>query len=249
MNGNALTDLVYMLTHSVPWHIIPIKLKEAHLPEQTASLFDNGTLPQSDDYYRAKDVEEMNGHFLMFNYMLDTLDEELTPELIKHLHYELKTGVFEDRANGYAIGDYKKRPNMVGMYRTTLPQDVETEMNQLLKWYREQNKNMETLAEFHARYEAIHPFQDGNGRTGRMIMFRESLKNPDILPFIVLDENRSQYIDGLKQYREEQKVRKLVSLMQKEAEEYYQQCKYFMDNAFCTKDALKCLEYRDCEVL
>ena len=124
-------------------------------PEQTASLFDNGTLPQSDDYYRAKDVEEMNGHFLMFNYMLDTLDEELTPELIKHLHYELKTGVFEDRANGYAIGDYKKRPNMVGMYRTTLPQDVETEMNQLLKWYREQNKNMETLAEFHARYEAI----------------------------------------------------------------------------------------------
>lgn len=75
---------------------------------------------------------------------------------------------------------------MVGMYRTTLPQDVETEMNQLLKWYREQNKNMETLAEFHARYEAIHPFQDGNGRTGRMIMFRESLKNPDILPFIVL---------------------------------------------------------------
>ena len=130
-------------------------------PEQTASLFDNGTLPQSDDYYRAKDVEEMNGHFLMFNYMLDTLDEELTPELIKHLHYELKSGVFEDRANGYAIGDYKKRPNMVGMYRTTLPQDVETEMNQLLKWYREQNKNMETLAEFHARYEAIHPFQDG----------------------------------------------------------------------------------------
>ena len=181
-------------------------------PEQTASLFDNGTLPQSDDYYRAKDVEEMNGHFLMFNYMLDTLDEELTPELIKHLHYELKTGVFEDRANGYAIGDYKKRPNMVGMYRTTLPQDVD----------------METLAEFHARYEAIHPFQDGNGRTGRMIMFRESLKNPDILPFIVLDENRSQYIDGLKQYREEQKVRKLVSLMQKEVEEYYQQCKYFM---------------------
>ena len=164
-------------------------------PEQTASLFDNGTLPQSDDYYRAKDIEEMNGHFLMFNYMLDTLDEELTPEL---------------------------------MYRTTLPQDVEMEMNQLLKWYREQNKNMRTLAEFHARYEAIHPFQDGNGRTGRMIMFRESLKNPDILTFIVLDENRSQYIDGLKQYREEQKVRKLVSLMQKEVEEYYQQCKYFM---------------------
>lgn len=78
--------------------------------EQTASLFDNGTLPQSDDYYRAKDVEEMNGHFLMFNKMLDTFDEMLTPELIKQCHYELKSGVFEDRANGYAIGNYKKRP-------------------------------------------------------------------------------------------------------------------------------------------
>ena len=75
-------------------------------PEQTASLFDNGTLPVNDDYYRAKDVEEMNGHFLMFNHMLDTLEEELTENLIKRMHYELKSGVFEDRANGYAIGDY-----------------------------------------------------------------------------------------------------------------------------------------------
>ena len=136
--------------------------------------------------------------FLCLITCLIHLDEELTPELIKHLHYELKSGVFEDRANGYAIGEYKKRPNMVGMYRTTLPQDVEKEMDQLLEWYRSQDKNLKTLAEFHARYESIHPFQDGNGRTGRMIMFRESLKNSDILPFIVLDENRSQYIDGLK---------------------------------------------------
>lgn len=77
--------------------------------EQTASLFDNGTLPKSDDYYRAKDVEEMNGHFLMFNRMLDTLEELLSQEMIKAFHYELKSGVFEDRANGYAIGDYKKK--------------------------------------------------------------------------------------------------------------------------------------------
>lgn len=75
--------------------------------EQTASLFDSGILPKTDDFYRAKDVEEMNGHFLMFNKMLDTLEESLTQELIKAFHYELKSGVFEDRANGYAIGDYK----------------------------------------------------------------------------------------------------------------------------------------------
>ena len=145
-------------------------------PEQTASLFDNGTLPVNDDYYRAKDVEEMNGHFLMFNYMLDTLEEKLTENLIKQMHYELKSGVFEDRANGYAIGDYKTRPNMIGMYKTALPKDVEAEMKQLLEWYHKQEKSMKVLAEFHARYESIHPFQDGNGRTGRMILFRESLK-------------------------------------------------------------------------
>ena len=197
-------------------------------PEQTASLFDNGTLPKSDDYYRAKDVEEMNGHFLMFNYMLDTFDEELSQELIKKLHYELKSGVFEDRANGYAIGDYKKRPNMVGMYRTVLPADVESEMEKLLKWYNEQDKNIETLARFHARYESIHPFQDGNGRMGRMLIFRERLKYPDVDPFIILNKNRNDYIEGLKEFREENKVDKLVVLMEKEATEYFNQCKYFM---------------------
>ena len=102
-------------------------------PEQTASLFDNGTLPVNDDYYRAKDVEEMNGHFLMFNKMLDTLDLELTEELIKAFHYELKSGIFEDRANGYAIGDYKKRPNMIGIYETVLPSQVCSEPAEIVR--------------------------------------------------------------------------------------------------------------------
>lgn len=142
--------------------------------EQTASLFDNGTLPKSDDYYRAKDVEEMNGHFLMFNKMLDTLDGSLSQELIKQFHYELKSGVFEDRANGYAIGDYKQRPNMIGMYETVRPENVTQEMNLLMNWYNTQKVDISVLAEFHARYESIHPFQDGNGRTGRLI-FLESV--------------------------------------------------------------------------
>ena len=197
-------------------------------PEQTASLFDNGILPVNDDYYRAKDVEEMNGHFLMFNYMLDTLTEELSQNMIKHMHYELKSGVFEDRANGYAIGDYKKRPNMIGMYKTTAPKDVETEMEKLLQWYHKQEKTIDTLAEFHAKYEPIHPFQDGNGRTGRMILFRESLKNESIRPYIILDENRSDYIEGLKEYRESKSVRQLIRFMEKEADSYYQNCQYFI---------------------
>ena len=101
--------------------------------DQTISLFNYGILPKSDDYYRAKDTEEMNGHFLMFNYMLDSLDFDLNEDIIKKLHYELKSGVFEDRLNGYTIGDYKKRPNMVGMNKTALPSKVNDEMKSLLE--------------------------------------------------------------------------------------------------------------------
>lgn len=195
--------------------------------EQTASLFDNGTLPKSDDYYRAKDVEEMNGHFLMFNKMLDTLDESLTQELIKKFHYELKSGVFEDRANGYAIGDYKQRPNMIGMYQTVRPENVNQEMGFLMNWYSSQEVNLSVLAEFHARYESIHPFQDGNGRTGRLILFRECLKN-GVVPVVIEDINRSEYLEALKKYREEKKLDKLITLLEKEQQFYLEKCKYFM---------------------
>lgn len=195
--------------------------------EQTASLFDNGTLPKSDDYYRAKDVEEMNGHFLMFNKMLDTLNELLSQELIKQFHYELKSGVFEDRANGYAIGDYKQRPNMIGMYQTVRPENVAQEMSLLMDWYNNQGVNISVLAEFHARYESIHPFQDGNGRTGRLILFRECLKN-GIMPVVIEDANRDEYLEALKEYREKEKLDKLVSLFVKEQQFYLEKCKYFM---------------------
>lgn len=195
--------------------------------EQTASLFDNGTLPKSDDYYRAKDVEEMNGHFLMFQKMLDTLDELLSQDLIKQFHYELKAGVFEDRANGYAIGAYKERPNMIGMYQTVRPENVEREMEALMDWYKGQKGTILVLAEFHARYECIHPFQDGNGRTGRMILFRECLKN-GIVPVVIEDANRNAYLEALKAYREENRLEQLVSLFEKEQQFYMEKCKYFM---------------------
>lgn len=194
--------------------------------EQTASLFDHGTLPKSDDYYRAKDVEEMNGHFLMFNKMLDTLEEPLTQELIKQFHYELKSGVFEDRANGYAIGDYKRRPNMIGMYPTARPEDVAQEMYDLMDWYGSQQISISVLAEFHARYERIHPFQDGNGRTGRLILFRECLKNR-IVPIVIEDANRDEYLEALKEYREKRSLEKLVDLFKREQQFYLEQCKYF----------------------
>lgn len=195
--------------------------------EQTASLFDNGVLPRSDDYYRVKDVEEMNGHFLMFNKMLDTLEEVLTQDLIKEFHYELKSGVFEDRANGYAIGAYKKRPNMIGIYQTVRPENVENEMSSLMTWYLKQNIDISILAEFHARYESIHPFQDGNGRTGRLIIFRECLKN-GIVPVVIEDSNRNEYLEALKEYREERKLWRMIEIFKKEQEFYFEKCKYFM---------------------
>lgn len=195
--------------------------------EQTASLFDNGILPKSDDYYRAKDVEEMNGHFLMFNKMLDTLDEPLSQELIKQFHYELKSGVFEDRANGYAIGNYKQRPNMIGMYQTVRPENVDQEMYLLMDWYGNHDVDVSVLAEFHARYESIHPFQDGNGRTGRLIIFRECLKNR-MVPVVIQDANRDEYLESLKEYREKKSVNQLISLFEKEQQFYLEKCKYFM---------------------
>lgn len=195
--------------------------------EQTASLFDSGILPKNDDFYRAKDVEEMNGHFLMFNRMLDTLEEPLTQELIKAFHYEFKSGVFEDRANGYAIGDYKKRPNMIGMYTTAKPDAVADEMEKLLAWYHTQKVDLSVLAEFHGRYESIHPFQDGNGRTGRLILFRECLRN-GIIPFVIEDANRHEYVEALKAYREND-CEKLVALFRKEQEFYCNKCSYFFE--------------------
>ena len=129
----------------------------------------------------------MNGHFLMFNKMLDILEEPLIQKLIKAFHFELKSGVFEDRANGYAIGDYKKRPNMIGTLVTVLPHFIEAEMAKLLDWYNDQTITLNILAEFYARYERIHPFQDGNGRTGRLLYLKRNNN------FIIINVNTSYH--------------------------------------------------------
>ena len=124
--------------------------------KQTASLFDTGTLTSEDALIRAKDVEEMTGHFLMFNEMLKTYAEPLSNELIKRYHYKLKSGVFEDIANGYPIGEYKNRRNIVSDITTALPEDVHARMTTLLDEYNAADKHdLHGLAKFHADYEAI----------------------------------------------------------------------------------------------
>lgn len=204
------------------------KIEGSTLTEnQTASLFDTGMLPVSDSAYRAKDIEEMNGHFLMFNHMLKTLDEDLSEDLIKKFHYELKSGVFEDKANGYNIGEYKARPNIAGTMQTSLPADVHRDMKELLKWYENADKNLDTLALLHTRYEKIHPFQDGNGRTGRLILYREALKH-DIIPPIIHDENRVEYTEGIKEYTEKGVSERMYRLLEREQVEYEKTIIFFL---------------------
>ena len=171
--------------------------------DETASIYDTGTiLTNSDKVIVLKDATETKNHFTLFNYMLDTLDENLSEEMIKKFHFILKDGTLtEEEKKWFNVGEYKNKKNFVGTITTSLPKDVSKDMKELLKWYEHiKEKKIEDIIEFHVRFERIHPFQDGNGRVGRMIMFRECLIN-DIIPFYIEDRNKEFYIRGLKEYQ------------------------------------------------
>ena len=188
--------------------------------EHTASLFDTGSI-YMEGVFRGKDVEEASGHFAMFNEMLNSLEKPLSETVIKEFHRYLKQGVFEDIANGYAIGEYKKRKNYVGNIETAAPEEVADKIKALLNWYHSLDRvTIDDLAKFHLEYERIHPFQDGNGRTGRMILFRECLKN-DICPFLVRDENKAEYVNALSLCD----INKLSNYFKKEQQWYYDKIK------------------------
>lgn len=193
--------------------------------KQTASLFDTGSFyPDSEnDIFRAKDVEEMNGHFKMFNYMLKHLGEPLTEELIKGMHRALKEGVFEDQANGYAIGDWKKRRNMVGTITTAFPEEVPEKINNLVTSYvKKRNVSIIDIAKFHAEFEKIHPFQDGNGRVGRMILLKQCL-DANIIPVIIRDDNKLEYYRCLDKAQNKHDFSSLIDYFEKEQ-------RYYVDN-------------------
>lgn len=192
---------------------------------QTSSLFDTGTLKSDGTYIRSKDVEEATGHFIMFNKMLSTYKESLSEDLIKQYHLQLKSGVFEDMANGYPAGAYKTRANIVSNIKTTPPSEVEEEIKKLLDDYNNIDMaTFEDIVKFHAEYEKIHPFQDGNGRTGRIIMFKECLKN-NIMPFIIEDVNKQEYYDCLNIAQTENNYKSLIEFLKYEQKEYYNNIK------------------------
>lgn len=196
--------------------------------EQTALLFDTGTVISTNDFvFRAKDIEEAQGHFKMFNQMLKGIDAPITAEFMKSLHYQLKSGVFEDYANGYPVGEFKKYANIVGDIITSAPSDVSTHIDSLLKWYASADRTLQTLAEFHARFEKIHPFQDGNGRTGRMLLLKQCF-DFEIIPIIIYDTDKIRYKTALNNAQKTGDTKSLISVFVDSQKHFYEEVRAFV---------------------
>lgn len=201
-------------------------------PDETASIYDTGTIITSKDKVIVlKDAIEIKNHFTLFKYMLDTIEDKLTEEMIKKYHFILKEGTLTDNEKEwFNVGEYKQKKNFIGNITTSLPSNVPKDMNQLLNWYNNiDKKTIEDIIEFHVRFEKIHPFQDGNGRVGRMIMFRECLYN-DIIPFFIEDRNKGYYIRGLKEYQINNEKGYLIDTCLNSQDNYEKIAIYFLED-------------------
>ncbi len=170
--------------------------------EQTRYIYETNTLftDNSDGTASVDDILETVNHFACFDFMLDIAREELSETHIKKFHEILKSHTSDSRKSYSHVGEYKTRANMVGGVETCLPKKVPSEMCKLLEQYNENSKiDLEAIVEFHFKFERIHPFQDGNGRVGRLIMFKECLKN-HVVPFIIEDRHKFFYYRGLSEY-------------------------------------------------
>ena len=171
--------------------------------DQTRYIYETNTIGIVDEAVRVDDIIETTNHFRCIDFIIDKANANLSETLIKQLHYLLKSGTSDSRKDWFAVGEYKKLPNEVGGMDTTMPEDVAEEIKSLLTWYNSlENVTLEDIIEFHVRFEKIHPFQDGNGRVGRLIMFKECLKN-NIVPFIIDENHKLFYYRGLKEWTRE----------------------------------------------
>ena len=171
--------------------------------EQTRYIYETNTLILEDGKTQTKvdDIIETANHFKLVDYMLEIADKTITSKMIKEFHKILKTGTSDERKSWFKVGEYKALANEVGGYETSNPENVEKDMEDLLKWYNSlENVTFDDIIKFHSDFEEIHPFQDGNGRVGRIIMFKECLRN-NIVPFIILDEDKLFYYRGLREYQ------------------------------------------------
>ena len=171
--------------------------------EQTRYIFETNTIGIEKEVLNVDDVIETANHFRCIDRIIDHAKAPLTETFIKELHLILKTGTSDSRKDWFAAGNYKKLPNEVGGMDTALPEDVADKMKALLaEYHRKQAHTFENLLDFHVKFEQIHPFQDGNGRVGRLILFKECLKY-HIVPFIIEDDLKLFYYRGLREWNHE----------------------------------------------
>lgn len=171
--------------------------------DQTRYIFETNTIGISDTTVKVDDVVETANHFKCIDMIIDNAANKPSESFIKQLHAILKNGTSASRLDWFAVGDYKKLPNEVGGMDTTAPKDVGKKIKELLADYNmETDKSFDDLLDFHYRFECIHPFQDGNGRIGRLILFKECLRN-NIVPFIIEDDIKMLYYRGLKEWQNE----------------------------------------------
>ena len=174
--------------------------------EQTRWIFETKTVGKISAEVPVDDIIETANHFSAVDTVIASARSMLTESYIKRLHAILKSGTADSGKEWFAVGDYKRLENTVGGLDTTPPDKVEAEMKKLLMWYRKTAHSFEDIAEFHVRFERIHPFQDGNGRIGRLIMLKECLKY-GIMPILVLDRMRQYYYLGLQEWQKNDKQR------------------------------------------
>ena len=171
--------------------------------DQTRYIFETNTIGIEGEVLNVDDIIETANHFKCIDMVIDSAKSALTEKYIKELHRILKSGTSDSRLSWFAVGDYKRRANEVGGMSTALPSDVSARMKKLIDSYNEkEEKTLEDILEFHVNFERIHPFQDGNGRVGRLIMFKECLKY-NIVPFIIEDNIKMFYYRGLKEWKYE----------------------------------------------
>ncbi len=168
--------------------------------EQTRHIFETNTIGITDETVRVDDIVETINHFRCIDSIIDHATDRLTEAYIKELHQTLKIGTQDLLKDWFRVGDYKLLPNEVGGKNTCEPENVHKEMSALLKEYNGKKcKSLDDILDFHKRFEDIHPFQDGNGRVGRLVMFKECLNN-GIVPFIITEELRLFYYRGLQEW-------------------------------------------------
>ena len=171
--------------------------------DQTRYIFETNTIGVENDALNVDDIIETANHFKCIDMIIDNATYKLTEKFIKELHFTLKSGTSDSRKDWFNVGDYKKLPNEVGGKETASPETVAQKIKELLKSYNQKNEHtLEEIIDFHYHLEMIHPFQDGNGRVGRLIMFKECLKN-NIVPFIIDENLKMFYYRGLSEWKNE----------------------------------------------